>query len=163
MVSTMKTLLLVPCADCRILKSNIIALFCYFLCGAYLSHISVISFSAVSPPTEKSVPVTKYNKLIWDIFPKPLKYSTSNVLMKKVESNNDNSEGYYTWDVVRNCGRKNNHWYSECFVLVPGNILLDCSFQVEFPFLYCRRTLYLFSDNCSTEWKASKPPMTTRP
>ena len=55
--------------------------------------------------------------------------------LKKVESNYDNSEVYmYTWNVVRNCGRKNNHWDSECFVLVPGNILFDYSFPVHFHF-----------------------------
>ena len=67
-VSTMKTLLLVPCADCRILKSN----FCHdhhhctFLMWCDLSQISVISFSAVSPPTEKSVPVSEHIKVVLD-------------------------------------------------------------------------------------------------
>ena len=73
----------------------------------------------------------------------------------------DVSKIHDTWNIVRDCGRKDNHWDSECFVLVPSVIyimrpVLSDIYIVQGP-------SYLFSDNCSTEWKASKPPITTRP
>ena len=65
-----------------------------------------------------------------------------------------------TWDIVRDCCWKNNHWYSKGLVLVPVQIIW-AYFPLPIQVGKCRQNL--FSDNCRTEWKASKPPMTTKP
>ena len=64
MVSTMKTLLLVPCADWRILQSHFHNIEKWFewmlrIFRSHLSHVSVISLRAVSAPTERSVPAVR--------------------------------------------------------------------------------------------------------
>lgn len=159
MVSTMKTLLLVPCADCRILKSKSlhpswfmaisyicykfvmecgpVADFCDFIqccipsnwevCACFCDNVKIVKDNIQFPHRPGDSTATEVTKC------------RCNCSQVYVYFRGQKGKGMWlhlywwrkllwqmivedTWNIVRNCGRKNNHWDSKCFVLVPENI-----------------------------------------